>query len=68
MKHISSLSTHQKNTLALVIVLILLTVLYMSTIADVPFHPDESTYIFMSDDLEILFTDLQVPVLAARPG
>ena len=59
MKHISSLSTHQKSTLALVIVILLLTVLYMSTIAAVPFHPDESTYIFMSDDLEIMFTDLQ---------
>lgn len=57
MKPLSSLSNHQKNTLALVIVLILLTVLYMSSIADVPFHPDESTSIFMSDDLEITFTD-----------
>ncbi len=59
MKHISNLSSDQKNTLALVITLILLTILYMSSIAEVPFHPDESTYIFMSDDLERMFGDLQ---------
>jgi hypothetical protein len=58
MKLISSLSANQKNTLVLITVLVLLTVFYMSSISDVPFHPDESTYIFMSDDLEIMFTDL----------
>ena len=59
MKHVSNLSSDQKNTLALVFILILFTIFYMSTIADVPFHPDESTYIFMSDDLKTMFTDLQ---------
>ena len=59
MKHLSKFSSDQKNTLALVITLILLTIFYMGSIADVPFHPGESTYIFMSDDLKTMFTDLQ---------
>ena len=59
MKHISRLSNDQKNTVALVIVILLLSLFYLSGIADVPFHPDESTYIFMSDDLQTFFTDLQ---------
>jgi hypothetical protein len=35
---------------------ILLSVLYFLGLAHVPFHPDESTQIFMSSDLDILFT------------
>jgi hypothetical protein len=31
--------------------ILLVTVLYATTLADVPFHPDESTHIFMSQDL-----------------
>jgi 4-amino-4-deoxy-L-arabinose transferase-like glycosyltransferase len=31
--------------------ILLLTVLYAATLADVPFHPDESTHIFMSRDI-----------------
>jgi len=59
MKPLSNLSTNQKNNLALAIILVLFTTLYLSGVAGVPFHPDESTYIFMSDDLRILFTDPQ---------
>jgi Dolichyl-phosphate-mannose-protein mannosyltransferase len=66
MKRISSLSNEQKNICALVIVILLLSILYLSGIADVPFHPDESTYIFMSDDLQFFFSNL--PSMFWQPG
>lgn len=34
-------------------VILLLTVLYISSLSDVPFHPDESTHIYMSKDISI---------------
>ncbi len=37
--------------------LILLSIFYFWGIVTVPFHPDESTNIYMSRDLEILFSD-----------
>jgi hypothetical protein len=39
------------------LVTLLLTLNYYSTITRVPFHPDESTYIYMSNDFDRLLTD-----------
>lgn len=47
------------NNIALALVLLLLTVFYLGGLSSVPFHPDESTYIFMSNDLEILLNNPQ---------
>ncbi|MGA9397419.1 MAG: hypothetical protein WBV22_04075 [Anaerolineaceae bacterium] len=44
------------NTL-LFVVIVLLGVNYYSTISYVPFHPDESTYIYMSSDFHQLLND-----------
>jgi len=44
------------NTL-LFVVIVLLGLNYYSTISYVPFHPDESTYIYMSSDFHQLLTD-----------
>lgn len=38
------------------LLLILLTVFYVKGIPSVPFHPDESTYLFTSSDFELTFT------------
>jgi hypothetical protein len=38
-------------------VILLLAVLYAWTMLDVPFHPDESTHIFMSKDFDSLWSD-----------
>lgn len=38
-----------------IFIILLLTVLYLAGTASVPFHPDESTQIFMSGDIETLF-------------
>jgi 4-amino-4-deoxy-L-arabinose transferase-like glycosyltransferase len=35
----------------------LVTIFYLWGVARVPFHPDESTYLYMSGDLEALFRD-----------
>lgn len=39
------------------IIFVLVTLWYWFGVANVPFHPDESTNIFMSADFETLFTD-----------
>jgi hypothetical protein len=44
------------STWILVIVILLLSVQYFTDIGQIPFHPDESTNIYMSSDLEILLT------------
>mgnify|MGYP000951255913 CR=1 FL=1 len=41
-----------------IMVFILYAVFYTSTLADVPFHPDESTQIFMSADVDTLLTSI----------
>jgi 4-amino-4-deoxy-L-arabinose transferase-like glycosyltransferase len=40
----------------LIIVIIVLSATYLAGLPAVPFHPDESTQIFMSADLELIFT------------
>lgn len=46
-----------KPNFLLVIILMLMCILYFSNIADVPFHPDESTQLTMSSDLEALINN-----------
>ncbi len=41
---------------ALIFTILLITAFYFAGISEVPFHPDESTQLFMSADLEQLFT------------
>jgi len=41
---------------ALILTILLITAFYFAGISEVPFHPDESTQLFMSADLEQLFT------------
>lgn len=43
-------------TLLLILVILAASVLYLTGLAAVPFHPDESTQLYMSADLETLFT------------
>jgi 4-amino-4-deoxy-L-arabinose transferase-like glycosyltransferase len=43
--------------LALLVALGLITAFYLRGAAKVPFHPDESTYLYMSSDLGMLFRD-----------
>lgn len=47
----------RSTTLLLVIILLAASILYLAGMATVPFHPDESTQLFMSADLETLFTN-----------
>lgn len=47
----------QSNSWALGLALVLLSIFYLSGLPGVPFHPDETTYIFMSADGETLFTN-----------
>ncbi|MEW6651188.1 MAG: hypothetical protein AB1453_13505 [Chloroflexota bacterium] len=47
-------------------VILLLSLVYFAGVGEVPFHPDESTQIFMSGDLEILLED--ATALAWKPG
>ena len=42
-------------TIGLLVLIGLFTVFYLWGVEAVPFHPDESTYLFMSSDLETLF-------------
>jgi hypothetical protein len=49
----------------LVIFIVLATLAYWAGVPSVPFHPDESTYIFMSADWEVLFS--QPLTLAWQP-
>jgi len=44
------------NPYLLWIIIGLLSLIYFSSIMQVPFHPDESTQIFMSSDVDIFFT------------
>ena len=47
----------ERSTLLLLLILVLpLTAFYLWGMASVPFHPDESTYLFMSQDFKTLFT------------
>ena len=41
----------------MIVLIILITLLFIIGIDSVPFHPDESTQIFMSSDLETFFSD-----------
>lgn len=59
MKTQTPAAQNKRNTISLTLVLVVFTVVFLAGIPSVPFHPDESTYIFMSSDLEILFTDPQ---------
>lgn len=52
--------------LLLIGIVSLLTYLYWQGIAAVPFHPDESTYLFMSADWEVFLT--HPAALAYQPG
>jgi 4-amino-4-deoxy-L-arabinose transferase-like glycosyltransferase len=44
-------------SLLLPVVILLISAFYLAGVADVPFHPDESTQLFMSQDLETTFVD-----------
>jgi dolichyl-phosphate-mannose--protein O-mannosyl transferase len=48
------LKRHQIEIFSLIIVISSLSVFYLSGVASVPFHPDESTYLFMSQDFDTL--------------
>ncbi len=51
--------------LLLAVVICLITFVYLQGVADVPFHPDESTYLFMSSDWEAFTSNPMA--LAYRP-
>ena len=51
------LSRKHLNTWSVLLAIILLSILYWSGLQVVPFHPDESTYIFMSGDLELVINN-----------
>lgn len=46
----------QIEKLLIISAISILTFLYLLGVADVPFHPDESTYLFMSNDFDALLT------------
>jgi len=48
---------HSFNNILVGIFVILASCLYFAGLAQVPFHPDESTQIFMSADVDYLFSD-----------
>jgi 4-amino-4-deoxy-L-arabinose transferase-like glycosyltransferase len=48
------LKRHQIELLSLTLVISILTLFYLYGVAAVPFHPDESTYLFMSQDFDTL--------------
>ena len=58
-KLFSTLHTYVKHyaTLFLLVLISTLTVYYVWGIPTLPFHPDESTYLFMSSDFEALLHD-----------
>lgn len=47
----------RSTTLLLVIMILAASIFYLTGVAAVPFHPDESTQLFMSADLETLFAN-----------
>lgn len=55
-KFMVSIGNQKSRHWLVLLILLLTTLLYMGGISQVPFHPDESTYIFMSSDLQVLFT------------
>ena len=57
MKIKCQLGGNNLNTWALILVLLFFSAIYWAGLQAVPFHPDESTYIFMSTDLDVLFTN-----------
>lgn len=52
-----SLQNRQVNRFAVAFFIVIASVLFFSGVPDVPFHPDESTLLYMSSDFEQLFTD-----------
>ena len=46
-----------KNNWLILLAISLLTIAYLVGIPEVPFHPDESTQLFMSADIELFFAD-----------
>lgn len=55
--HSSPMPRKFPQTVVLTIFLVLASAAYWAGVPDVPFHPDESTQIFMSRDVEIFFSD-----------
>lgn len=53
----SIIKTHFNHILLSVIILIL-SLLYLFPLTSIPFHPDESTQIYMSSDVELVFLNL----------
>lgn len=54
---ISSIKAHQ-NQIVLTVVILILSLLYLFPLSAIPFHPDESTQIYMSSDVEFIFSNL----------
>ena len=48
---------HLKKDWVILFAILFLTIVYLSGIPEVPFHPDESTQLFMSADIDLFFTD-----------
>ena len=63
----SSLRSPLVAALSVVLAVVFLAV-YLSDLAAVPFHPDESTHLYMSRDFSILFLDRNPLALAWSPG
>lgn len=53
------LRNHKKQSISIIIAIlvVLWMIFFFSGIPAVPFHPDESTQIFMSSDLDLIFND-----------
>jgi hypothetical protein len=49
-------------------VILFISLFYWAGLADVPFHPDESTQIYMSRDLDFLITDIRSLVWSPQPA
>jgi len=52
-----SLQNHQANQIAVALFILIASALYLSGVAAVPFHPDESTMLYMSTDFDLYFSE-----------
>jgi 4-amino-4-deoxy-L-arabinose transferase-like glycosyltransferase len=53
---LKKLLTEKKHLTLVILIILALTLAYLAGLAGVPFHPDESTQLFMSSDLNTLFS------------
>lgn len=52
-----SIQNRQVNRIAVAVFVLFASILFFAGVPGVPFHPDESTLLYMSADFDLLFTD-----------